>query len=86
MLSTNDRSTVPLTPEERMWLRANSVLPVVSLLGVVGVAAMVGSADCRPGTSAPCERSPGDLPAGRARKLAAASLGHDAGADGVGVQ
>jgi membrane protein implicated in regulation of membrane protease activity len=43
MLSTNDRSTVPLTPEQRMWLRANSVLPVVSLLGVAGVAAVVGS-------------------------------------------
>ncbi|HEY0736116.1 MAG TPA: hypothetical protein VGD69_14470, partial [Herpetosiphonaceae bacterium] len=38
-----DRSTVPLTSEQRMWLRANSVLPVASLLGVIGVAVVLGS-------------------------------------------
>ncbi|HEY0605469.1 MAG TPA: hypothetical protein VGD58_21285 [Herpetosiphonaceae bacterium] len=43
MLSTNDRSTIPLTSEQRVWLRANSVLPVVSLLGVLGAAGLLGS-------------------------------------------
>lgn len=43
MLPTNERSTVALTSEQRMWLRANSVLPVVSLLGVIGVAVLLSS-------------------------------------------
>jgi hypothetical protein len=43
MLSSNDRLPVSLTPEQRAWLWTNSVLPVVSLLGVIGGVGLLGS-------------------------------------------
>lgn len=43
MLSTNDRSTVPLTSEQRTGLMVNSVLPVVITFGSVAGMALVAS-------------------------------------------
>ena len=43
MLSSNDRSTVPLTSEQRNGLMVNSVMPVVIMFGSVAGVALVAS-------------------------------------------
>lgn len=43
MLSPNDRSTVPLTSEQRNGLMLNTVMPVVIVLGTVAGVALIAS-------------------------------------------